>query len=173
MKLTTIACSLFITIVACTSTTSTTGTPSDGGVTPDATVDAGGGTDSGASVTVACARTAVDICAGGVTADCPYPKFADARAAACCAATGCFVKVTTSSCGVYDVAEAKGIDTVTRHYFDHASGSLVAVVRYGASLIGGYVCGAGPASFDAPACDPSTFACVAGDMDASADAQTD
>jgi hypothetical protein len=172
MKLTTLTCSLFITVVACTSTTSTTAMPSDGGSTADATVnDAGAGAvDSGAGVVVACTQTAATACATA-PADCPYPTFADARAAACCSGAGC-IKVSSSPCGAYDVAEARGVDTATRHYFDPASGNLVAIVRYGASLVGGFVCGAGPASFDAPSCDPSTLVCVTGDVDdAGADAR--
>jgi hypothetical protein len=149
--------------------TSSTGTTPDAGSTSDAAVptdaDAGG-------VTVACTTTAVALCAQAAPNACKYPTFDDARAASCCGA-GC-VKLTSVPCGGYDVAMDQGIDTQTSYYFDHASGKLVAVVMYGATLVGGYTCGGGPASFAVPTCERSLFACSdAGAGDAGADSAGD
>jgi hypothetical protein len=159
--------SLALATVACSSTTSST-PAADGGA--DATVD---GASPEGSITVTCTRTAATACAASSTADCPYPTFAAARAASCCGATGCTVKVTSSPCGGYDVAELQGVDTVTTYYFDHTSGDLVATVHFGATMIGGNECNAGPATFDAPNCTRASFACVPDVADASVDAAAD
>ena len=156
----------FAAFAACTNTVTNIG-PADGGST-DALADDGG---ADASVTVTCNRTVATACATPSATDCPFPTFEAARAAAGCDTT-CTVRVSSSACGAYDVAEERGVDTVTSHYFDHTSGSLVAIVRYGATLIGGYTCGAGPSTFDAPSCAASTFVCI-GATDGGADAADD
>ncbi len=168
MKLSLIYSLLPLAAIACSSSSSTSSTTDSG--SSDATV--GDAPTGDAGVTVTCTRTTADLCASPGSADCPYPTFASARAASCCAAQGCFVKVTSSTCGGYDVAEARGIDTVTSYYYDHANGNLVAVVRFGSSLVGGYVCGAGPATFDTPSCAETGFACVPGG-DAGTDGASD
>ncbi len=145
-------------LAACSSTSSTGSNADAGG--GDATVDGG-------TVTIACTARVAAVCATP-SADCPYPTLATARAAACCASSGCSLKVTSSPCGGYDVAELQGTDTVTSYYYDPATGNLVASVHSGATMLGGDTCNAGPAIFDAPNCPRSSFACVA--ADASADA---
>src|SRR4051812_36876752 len=79
-------------------------TPGDGGSSDapgeDASIDA--------NVTVACTRTVATACATPSPSDCPYPTFAEARAAACCDTT-CTVRVSSSTCAGYDVAEDRGV----------------------------------------------------------------
>jgi hypothetical protein len=167
MKLSLFASSIPFALLAACSSSSTTTAPLDAGGTVS---DGASDVVTDGSVAVACAQTVVAACATASPTDCPYPTFDAARAAACCGST-CTVKVSAAPCGAYDVAELQGIDTVTRHYFDHASGGLVAIVRYGTTIIG-YACGTGPAAFDAPKCAATSFVCVAGD-DAGSDAAGD
>ena len=156
----------FSSLALCTGACSSTSTAgaSDAG-NGDANVD---GANPDGSITVTCTQTTQTACAAASPAECPYPTFASARAASCCGATGCTLKVTSSPCGGYDVAETQGVDTVTSYYFDHATGNLVATVHFGATMLGGNACNAGPATFDAPNCTRSSFTCVAGDAGADA-----
>ena len=134
-------------LIACSSSSSTpdgsVGTP-DGSVgTPDGSVGAPDGSVDARTTAKADAPAGL-ACAATVDAYCSqFPSCLRNWSQT----PKCGAHLFTQTCGTFDVFGEFGVDTGNSSYYDHASGSLVAIVS---TTIIGTRCTAGPASFALP-----------------------
>ena len=71
----------------------------------------------------------------------------------------CQFTVLSTSCGSYDIAYQRGVDTAVESYYERTNGTLVAAVSVSANVGSGRFCIAGPSSgFSEPTCPLSGFA---------------